>query len=65
MDNEWQWQQENAKLRNALAFYANSYNYGNWVALASSKETNVVMVDRGEKARKVLEELANEFSEIV
>lgn len=55
MNFEWEWQQENARLRKTLMFYANKNNYRNAVATAGSIMISNVQKDGGALARAELE----------
>ena len=63
MDIEWQWQQENARLRTELAFYANPINhqprYGFYTGV---RKISQVEHDGGQRAREALEELNSGFN---
>lgn len=69
--DEWKWQQENARLRKKLAscvatldYYSDKDNY-KLSGFRGARRLAKIETDSGEKARRVLEELANEFSENV
>lgn len=57
MDLLWQYQQENARLRKELAFYANKENYKEHFTSRWHRVCEVTE-DGGERARTVLEESA-------
>lgn len=66
MDLEWQWQQENARLRKALEFYARPKNYNpsrgrHW----GVRRVSQVEYDGGKVARKALEGSGNESIKVV
>lgn len=56
---EWQWQQENARLRAALLFYAKPINYSASFGFYSGvRKISQVEYDGGKVARKALEEFS-------
>jgi hypothetical protein len=59
----WKLQQENAKLRNTVAFYARPNNYSAGFGFYSGiRKISQVDYDGGQRARKVLEEINSGFN---